>query len=68
MEIFFKSRHRYEWEKEVTKAVYICIEGKDIGLIKFFILLFADDIVIFLSDAEGLQNGLNLLELYFKRR
>ena len=43
------------------------IEGIDIGLIKLFILLYADDIVIFSSDAEGLQNGLNLLELYSKR-
>ena len=36
-------------------------------MIKLFILLYADDIVIFSSDAEGLQNGLNLLELYSKR-
>ena len=43
------------------------IEGIDIGLIKLFILLYADDIVIFSSDAEGLQNGLNLFELYSKR-
>ena len=43
------------------------IEGIDIGLIKLFILLYADDIVIFSSDAEGLQNGLNVLELYSKR-
>ena len=43
------------------------IEGIDIGLIKLFILHYADDIVIFSSDAEGLQNGLNLLELYSKR-
>ena len=43
------------------------IEGIDTGLIKLFILLYADDIVIFSSDAEGLQNGLNLLEIYSKR-
>ena len=43
------------------------IEGIDIGLIKLFYITFADDIVIFSSDAEGLQNGLNLLELYSKR-
>ena len=40
------------------------VEGIYIGLIKLFIftILNANDIVIFSSDAEGLQNGLNLLE------
>ena len=33
----------------------------------FFILLYADDIVIFSYSAEGLQNGLNYLEVYCKR-
>ena len=40
------------------------IEGIDIGLIKVFILLYADDIVIFSYSAVGLQNGLNYLEPY----
>ena len=31
-----------------------------IGLIKLFILLYADNVVIFSSDAEGLQKGLNV--------
>ena len=43
------------------------IEGIDIGLIKLFILLYADDIVIFSSSSEALQDGLNQLEAYCKR-
>ena len=43
------------------------IEGIDIGLIKLFILLYADDIVIFSGSAEGLQEGLNFLDAYCKR-
>ena len=43
------------------------IDGIDIGLIKIFLLLYADDIVIFSSSAEGLQDGLNQLETYCKR-
>ena len=43
------------------------IEGVDIGLLKLFILLYADDIVIFSSSPEGLQNGLNNLDAYCKR-
>ena len=41
------------------------IEGIDIGLIKLFILLYADD--IFSGSAEGLQEGLNFLDAYCKR-
>ena len=43
------------------------IDGIDIGLIKIFLLLYADDIVIFSSSPEGLQDGLNQLETYCKR-
>ena len=32
-----------------------------IGMFKLFILLYADDIVIFSYSSEGLQNGLNYL-------
>ena len=39
------------------------IECLGIGLIKLFIILYADDIVIFSSDAEGLQNGLALVRI-----
>ena len=37
------------------------IDSIDIGLIKLFILLYADDIVIFASSSEGLQNGFEQL-------
>ncbi|MCG7875034.1 MAG: reverse transcriptase domain-containing protein [Candidatus Thiodiazotropha endolucinida] len=43
------------------------IEGIDIGLLKIFILLYADDIVIFSSSSDGLQSGLNYLESYCSR-
>ena len=43
------------------------IDGIDIGLIRLFILLYADDIVICSSSSEGFQNGLKQLELYCKR-
>ena len=42
------------------------IDGIDIGLIKLFLLLYADDIVISSSSPEGLQDGLNQLETYCK--
>ena len=43
------------------------IEGIDIGMFKLFILLYADDIVIFSYSSEGLQNGLNYLATYCKK-
>ena len=43
------------------------IDGIDIGLIKIFLLLYADDIVIFSRSPEGLQDGLNQFETYCKR-
>ena len=33
----------------------------DVGLLELFLLLYADDIVIFSKSAEGLQKGLNIL-------
>ena len=42
------------------------IDGIEIGLIKLFILLYTDDIVMFSSSSEGLQNGLKQLEFYCK--
>ena len=36
-------------------------DGVDSGFLKLFLLLYADDIVIFSETAEGLQNGLNIL-------
>ena len=32
------------------------------SLLKLFLLLYADDIIIFSESASGLQNGLNILE------
>ena len=35
-----------------------------LGLLKLFLLLYADDIVIFSESEQGLQEGLNILEAY----
>ena len=42
-------------------------EGIDIGLLKMFLILYADDIVIFASSAQELQNNLNILSEYCNR-
>ena len=39
-------------------------KGIDTGLLKFFLLLYADDIVIFANSAEEMQDNLNILEEY----
>ena len=41
-----------------------CIE---IGMLKIFLLLYADDITIFASSAEELQTNLNMLSEYCNR-
>ena len=43
------------------------MEGIDIGMVKMFMLLYADDIVLFGNSAEQLQDGLNLLSNYCQR-
>ena len=43
------------------------VEGIDIFSIKLFLLLYADDMTIFLETEAGLQQGLNVLETYFYR-
>ena len=43
------------------------IEGLDVNLFKVFIILYADDIVIFSNTAEELQNSIDLLSEYCKR-
>ena len=43
------------------------VEGLDLGLFKIFMLLYADDIVIFSNTAEELQFGLDLLSDYCGR-
>ena len=40
------------------------INGINIGNVKLFLLLYADDITIFSETPEGLQEGLNLLREY----
>ncbi len=42
-------------------------DGIDIGFMKIFILLYADDIVIFSESAAGLQSGLDILFTYCER-
>ena len=36
-------------------------EGIDIGMLKLYLGLYADDIVIFSNTSEGLQRGLDIL-------
>lgn len=43
------------------------VEGLDVNMFKVFMLLYADDIVIFSNTAEELQNSLGLLSEYCKR-
>ena len=43
------------------------MEGIDIIMVKMFMLLYADDIVLFGNSAEQLQDSLNLLSNYCKR-
>ena len=42
-------------------------EGIDVGSIKLFLLLYADDMTIFAETAEGLQKGLDILGSYCNR-
>ena len=39
------------------------IEGIDLNMIKVFMLLYADDIVVFANSAEELQQGLSLCRI-----
>ena len=43
------------------------LEGVDIGSVKLFLLLYADDMTIFSETAKGIQKGLNVLESYCNR-
>ena len=43
-------------------------KGKEIGMLKLFLLLYTDDIVIFSESEAGLQQGLDILENYCGRR
>ena len=42
-------------------------EGIDLGMLKIFLLLYADDIIIFASSAVELQNNINILSEYCER-
>ncbi|MCG8047974.1 MAG: reverse transcriptase family protein, partial [Candidatus Thiodiazotropha endolucinida] len=42
-------------------------EGIDIGMFKLFLLLYADDIVIFANDKNNLQSSLDILQNYCTR-
>ena len=42
-------------------------EGIDVGMLKIFLLLYADDITIFASSAQDLQTNLNMLSEYCSR-
>ena len=39
-------------------------KGIEISILKLFLLLYADDIIIFSESAEGLQKGLDILKDY----
>ena len=41
--------------------------GVDIGMLKFFLLLYADDIIIFANNAQELQTNLDILAEYCNR-
>ena len=43
------------------------VKGTEMGILKLFILLYADDIALFSESKEGLQNGLCMLEEYCDR-
>ena len=43
-----------------TKGLDSC----DVGMLKLYLLLYADDIVVFSSTSDGLQRGLNILSDY----
>ena len=50
-----------------TEFVQNGCKGVDIGMLKVFLLLYADDIVIFSPDENGLQKGLDVLHGYCSR-
>lgn len=42
-------------------------DGFDIGMLKLYLLLYADDIVIFAETSQGLQDGLDILADYCRK-
>ena len=49
------------------KFIHSGFEGLDVDMFKLYMLLYADDIVIFANNAEELQLGLNFLSEYCTR-
>ena len=43
------------------------VEGLDLHFIKIFLLMYADDIVLFSETEDGLQSGLNVLHDYCQK-
>ena len=43
------------------------LDGVDIGYLKLLLLLYANDITLFSETEEGLQNGINILNVYCNR-
>ena len=61
LSLFLFSMYLNDLEAEINiKGV----EGIDIGMLKLFILLYADDIVLFGNSASELQNSIDILEEY----
>ena len=58
---FLFSLYLNDLESEFAKNGF---EGVDIGVLKLFLLLYADDIVIFSETDKGLQTGLDILYAY----
>ena len=54
--MFGKDREQEQISKDIT--------GLHLDYFKLLILMYADDIVLFLETNEGLQNGLNYMYLY----
>ena len=53
---------------DIEEELYLNgLKGIDIGTIKLFLLLYADDMTIFSETEDGLQQGLNVLEAYCER-
>ena len=61
---FLFSMYIHDLEKELIQKG---AEGIDIGMLKLYLLLYADDIVIFSNTSEGLQKGLDILSDYCQK-
>ena len=50
-----------------NEQIFKGTEDLDLEFIKIFLLMYADDIILFSETEDGLQNGLNILHDYFKK-